>query len=1428
MSETPTSPNSNQEPQAANPENLQSLDEQKAQKIEQIASKPEEQRTLEETAILDAFKQGAQAAVETFNVQTTAPETTSTDSTVAKAPESNQNENSSSPAQEQTEPALPETRSVDQRTISKDLLQATERRIENTQAEIDLNKGWGEDVSKKEEQLQGDKDFKEYLEGRDFKDEQGNVHDAETGRFKREEDANSKPEEQTEPYENPYRNLNMDQLLDEWAEAEDAGDRTKSMDIQDVIQDKLINVSGVTEDHKMNLIDTAYNQMMKRRKNQEPGEQAPTATAETNPTEAPSQEQAPTATAETNPTEAVDEIEASTLEFVAAKSTDLAKEIDRLAGILSDRDRDAYKDKKGLSKVLSLVWRKGFKHSTWFEPETKRRIASNLLEQLGKDADLSALTAEDIDKLYTKNGLEPPKRQEQEMLASVADGVFGPNGALGRKISGEGQSDTPELSQFRGGLKGLVLEYVANHSTNGLTDEQREALTKDYQAKLSELVSEFMKSNPNFSQESIAQIANNGAELLSRALATSRHEEGMDRLSSQLDTMRIDLGEIQTGSYNNVDTRYLEQTIALQRKRNTARIVGKSAILAGSWAAATVVASTLSRGAAEALASSTATKAATLGTAFAIGGPIAALATTIGMAYVVGKVRGEKSQGRDEDLRGVESAYGTKSAEGLEGASDHLETYESASSSLMPFMKLRDGVDPDSATARDYILRDDLSDEELVEYTKNLARITAKLDIEARYNEESADLAEVQNARNRGFVGGLRNAFRGKSNPNARAYAVFSAASREDYLPQRQELLRLVSAGTTGIDEHYPGAELTQGENSMSIEDFMGAVYTQQRVTTETEISQLQKESETRIKEAGKKAGKTAAIVAGTLAVGGAAVAELATSGRSRTIFDIFGSRPRSSEALTAMSGTHIVKGSSEIITDTNYGSSGANIKDGILSVTNPQGQVVKVPVLPDGSLSPDSISKLAGAGVEASQTVGATKSVGMADFMAQNGGKRPSRIDMWLNNDTSRKYDGTELTTRRFKNPDGSLRWSQDFGIAHRGSTSIDLAQAGSQGRVSIEFISGDTAVRYPLVAQNGRLEVIFSPDDPMRDALFTKGGNFKGDMVHTLVEDGSGRVMSVASIPGLGQESVQTASRSIIELSYAAPTPIAPSTGYTLNGVVPTPLRRQFEKPEDNEEASESESSETPNKTEQPTTESPTSQTNDENIKIIRPEDQTGEIEEPATTSPPILAAQPTTTTQTQQNTPTPQTPEPAQTSAGESQEAAPATPEAPGSVQVEPLSPQDITDRLQEPDKVGTHLTINDERMEIKSADQGNIIMTIVDGPRAGQDISISSLDMANSINSGSVMIEDFLGANNAEEIANDFQDGEVLYDKELGGYVKIQKNGDSYTYTELDENGAEIPSQKSRSYLRQALIFRLSHGLLRPLQSRGVKTLDKQTA
>lgn len=1396
MSEQPNT-NLNQESQPVNSESQQIPDEQTAQRIEQIASKPEDERTPDEIAILDAFEHGAQSAIE---ASTPSPkETTSDESSVISAEKETKEQKSDS--QRDLERLSQITgRPVDDPDLLKLNLRIKAERFAQLTAAYDAQAGTVRQEGFMQDLATAKRELEEAMYLYDPKFAEMDEQEARTKALY---------ERTTDPEEKAKLRQELFRLRDHGSVGDGNEERpggTPRRDAADQLAGRIADIarsldgSEILATYQLNSLQYPEEPINSRRRTdtkdwrgkpefengvyvgsspERTGEWvlepkapiAPKGEVKTGESpEAVSEEPSQPSSEEAQSTDAEvvsENEEESDFEFVAVKSTDLAKEIDRLAGIISDRDRDAYKDKKGLKKVLSIVWRKGFKHNTWFEPETKRRIASKLLEQLGENKDLSNLTQEDIDKLYAENGLEPPRRQEQEMLAMVADGVFGPNGALGKKISGEGQNDSPEIAQLRGGLKDLVLEYVSNHSVAGLTDEQRGSLTVDYQARLSELVSEFMKSNPNFSQEMIAQLANNGAELLSRAVATSRHEEGMDRLTAQLETMRIDVGEVQTGSYNNADTKYLERTIALQRKRNTARILGKSAVLAGSWAAAVVVASTLSKGAAETLTSSGATRVATLGAAFAVGGPIAALATTVGMAYVVGKVRGEKAQGRDEDLRGVESAYGTKSAEGLEGHSDELETYEEASASLMPYMKLRPGVDPDSATARDYELRDDLTQEELVQYGTTLARLTAKLDTEARYNEESATIAEEQTRRNRGFRGGVRNALRGRTNPDARAYAVFSANSREDYMTERNDLLRLVAAGSTGLNEHYRDTELTQDDLSIKLEEFVGAIYTQERVTTESEISQLQRESDTRIKDAGKKAGKVAAIAAASLAVGGAAVAETITSGRARTIFDVFGARPNSSEAVAAMSGTHVVKGNTELISETNYGSSAANIKDGVLSVTNPNGQTVKVPVLPDGSLAPESIRKLADAGVEATQTVGTTKSVGMADFMTQNGGKRASRIEVWLNNNT-RKYDGTELGLRRY-NDNGILRWSQDYGTARNGSTVVDLAQAGAKGQVSIEFVSGNTSIRVPLVPKDGKLVVDFLADDPLRK-LFTPGGNYRGDMVHTLVTDSTGRTMSVASYPGLAQDSVQTASRTLIELTQTPP--VAPSTGYTLNGLVPTPVRRQFETP-DSSTQSQPENS---NQSEMPNT----------NIQApVNPSNQQNSIETQETSSV--------------------------------------VNPESADSVQVEPLSPQEITERLQEPDKMGTQLTIKDERMEIKSANQGNITMSVVDGPRSGQEITMSSADMTENINNGSVMIEDFLGASNPEEIVSDLKDGEILFDKELGGYVKIQRNGDSFTYVELDDNRVEIPNQKPRSYIRQALEYRLSHGLIRPLQYRGIKTL-----
>lgn len=154
-----------------------------------------------------------------------------------------------------------------------DLKAASETTIENLEAQITTKKAWNEDTTALELELIQSKEILEYLNKRDYLDDSANIHNAETGKFIAAEKANSSDVDLLEQDE--YENMTINELTTKWAEAEDNQDRTTSTHIQDELQNRLeregVNrAQGMSEDHKMQLIDTLHAQMIKKRKDIEP------------------------------------------------------------------------------------------------------------------------------------------------------------------------------------------------------------------------------------------------------------------------------------------------------------------------------------------------------------------------------------------------------------------------------------------------------------------------------------------------------------------------------------------------------------------------------------------------------------------------------------------------------------------------------------------------------------------------------------------------------------------------------------------------------------------------------------------------------------------------------------------------------------------------------------------------------------------------------------------------------------------------------------------------------------------------------------------------------------------------------------------------------------------------------------------------------
>ncbi|NDG29927.1 hypothetical protein EB118_07505, partial [bacterium] len=127
----------------------------------------------------------------------------------------------------------------------------------NAQAERLQN--WMGDPTKVDQQTA--QDIVDYLSTQPYQDKNGSLHDPKTGKFVKHNDIhNDKIDahyDETQAKSNDQKTLK--ELISGWAEADDAGDKTTSGDIQDEIMNRIEREKGLTEDHKVAMIDVVYN-----------------------------------------------------------------------------------------------------------------------------------------------------------------------------------------------------------------------------------------------------------------------------------------------------------------------------------------------------------------------------------------------------------------------------------------------------------------------------------------------------------------------------------------------------------------------------------------------------------------------------------------------------------------------------------------------------------------------------------------------------------------------------------------------------------------------------------------------------------------------------------------------------------------------------------------------------------------------------------------------------------------------------------------------------------------------------------------------------------------------------------------------------------------------------------------------------------------
>ena len=157
----------------------------------------------------------------------------------------------------------PEPRTLADRTIVNDLYGPVTRQIPVLEDRVATDT-FGGDLDSSRQELQTAQDMKTYLDGRDYTDTKGKLHDAETGQFKAAGLANEKPETETQGYET-MSVMDKGGLLDKWADAANRGDKTMSIDIEDELVRRLDAEPSLSEDRKEQIFST-YTSMMESRR----------------------------------------------------------------------------------------------------------------------------------------------------------------------------------------------------------------------------------------------------------------------------------------------------------------------------------------------------------------------------------------------------------------------------------------------------------------------------------------------------------------------------------------------------------------------------------------------------------------------------------------------------------------------------------------------------------------------------------------------------------------------------------------------------------------------------------------------------------------------------------------------------------------------------------------------------------------------------------------------------------------------------------------------------------------------------------------------------------------------------------------------------------------------------------------------------------
>jgi len=839
---------------------------------------------------------------------------------------------------------------------------------------------------------------------------------------------------------------------------------------------------------------------------------------------------------------------------------DLSLEVARVSGAtkgLVEAGTHEIEEQKRQNSELGFFRRfaKNFKFMTLFKDETIRKRCVEVFQRMSRPEPPPYTTQE-----YSTSVRGLNEAQADAEARNIIDMVNNPD--LRREgvdlvIEGEGGEDEhPAVASVRAGISEALLPYLQETSNPNMSPEDYQARTQAYQENVRTLIDNVMQENPDFNREALSVMTDTSLELANRARVFMGHEGGMDRVSDQLRTMKISLGEIQIGPNAEYNTEYLDRTLDRMSSRAVDSMLARASFSVGTFLLSGAMAHGLSEFSMQTASRSGAKYGGALvgGLLFGpVGVGVGLAASSLASGMFARRLARRQAQNTIVHV-GVEqgdssSVEKTKLFEQLA-----MDTLDFSDIDRVYMASTSERSLPDGTVER--VLRPDMSLEDKINLIQMMGNARTRLAIE-------------QN-----------------SNPPVN---LLSSQTPGSYLTERVSALQnlgslesLFRQDTNSTTFDVPTGTLNENGQPLTREVNFEDLFNQASSIAATEIQASMERTRVIRDQYIRTEGRRAALIGGTVsALGGVGVfgvSELISHGISPSAIESLGLKSGNGEATQRTVEAGLNRGRETLSSNSGNVTAHFNSLNGSkvevlpggksVAIETPTGRHMDIPLNGDGGISPKDILDLKRHGInfdQTTQTTMETQTVPTDVAFSQLGGK-PMEVTTWLNNGTP-ESNGTELGTHLGIGGQGQIIIEQNSGTAFNGGQSFDLNQMASQGKLNAYLVNDGQTVTIPMsVGPDGNMYAAVPTDSPLHSMFGQSDGRlaYLGSEWHIgIATDNPTQFDSVSSLLGPGSvntvtEQVPVTSTNLNFDFLNPPVAVAPTvneTEYIFGGLVPTP---------------------------------------------------------------------------------------------------------------------------------------------------------------------------------------------------------------------------------------------------------------------------------